>query len=171
MCLSLIVTLPQEKQKYADLIADKSSTNEMKAYKEKRLFGRAARYLFIANEPGNYACNLLTDDADWDAETWDIIPSTLPHISGVVTNIYKYLPEGFLFEALWSGDKPRVKKTVTISELERLIQSDKIETKTTYQVIHENSPFVKGKKQQFFFRAMKKSQIIHSRYTGAHNSS
>ncbi|MFC1524466.1 hypothetical protein ACFL6N_06710 [Thermodesulfobacteriota bacterium] len=134
MCLSLTVTLPQGKQNEADFIAENSSTNEMKAYKEKRLFGRAARYLFIASEAGNCACDLLTDNADWNAETWDIIPSNLPHISSVVSNIHQHLPEGFLFEALWAGDKPIVKKEVTIAELARLIQNNKIETKTTYQV-------------------------------------
>jgi hypothetical protein len=134
MCLSLTVTLPQAKQKTADFIAEKSSTNEMKVYKEKRLFGRAARYLFIASKAGNCACDLLTDNADWNNKTWDLIPTYLPHISSIITNLYQHIPEGFLFEALWVGDKPRVKKEVSIVELAQLIKNNKIETRTTYQV-------------------------------------
>jgi hypothetical protein len=150
MCLSMIVTLPQAKQIDAALIAEKSSTDEIKAYKEKRLFGRTPRYLFIASGVGNCACDLLTDNADWDAETWDIIPSYLPHISSVISNLYQHLSEGFLFEALWAGDSPTVRKEVSIAEMVQIIQNNKIETKTTYQVTSADGEKLGGLAGQAF---------------------
>ena len=91
MCLSLTVILPDEKQKDADVIAKNASTDKIKASKEKRWFGRPSRFLFIASEVDSCACDLLTDNADWNDETWDIIPSYLPHIASILTNIHQQI--------------------------------------------------------------------------------
>ena len=135
MCLSLIITLPEEKQKNAKKIADKASTDKLIVFEEKRWFKKRSRFLFISKENRGCACDLLTDDADWDAETWDIIESYLPDLSLIISSLSEEIPEGFIFEALWAGDVQKGKLLVTAEELSKIIRSNKIKIKITYQVI------------------------------------
>ncbi len=135
MCLSLIITLPQERQKDADAISEKASTENLKVFKEKRWFRRPSRYLYIASEFESCACDLLTDDADWNAETWDLIKSFLPELSLVFSNLCEQIPEGFLFDALWAGDEPNSRLVVNGTGLSDIIKDNKIKIKITYQVV------------------------------------
>ncbi len=69
----------------------------------------------ISNDgEGCCACNMLTDDADWDNKYWDINQEDLIALTFTVKRIFELCPEGFEFAAIWAGDK--IEKIVIIEE-------------------------------------------------------
>ncbi len=139
MCLTISIKLPRRYQTKADLIADKASTENFAVFKEKRWFGKLPRLLFLSSDAGCCACDLLSDDADWNAHCWDFNESYLSSISEALFNISKEIKEDFLFQALWAGDRPSTTHEVTVAELSQIIIENKVETKATYHVIAPDS--------------------------------
>jgi len=101
------------------------------------LFGFARRHSGVVEIPGpegGCGCSFLTDNADWNAPTWDMIPSTLPRLADILHSIRKQTSSGFSFEALWVGDSPTEECHVTIDELVRLVGQCKLGMRTKYWV-------------------------------------
>jgi hypothetical protein len=76
--------------------------------------------------------DLLTDNADWDAMTWDMDPAGLERLAVTLQWLYDELPGEFTFEALW-GEEP-IEKLVSRPELLRIVQAGQIGTRTRYRV-------------------------------------
>ena len=108
MCLSLTITLlSQYQNKAKDIAASASLEDGLQVWAEKRWFGRKPRYLFISDGQNSCACSFLTDNADWDADTWDMDLKLLSHLGATLSKLHNLMPEGFYFEALWAGDMLR----------------------------------------------------------------
>ena len=78
---------------------------------------------------------MLADDADWNAPHWKLRSEVLPLIANTLGQIASLSPEGFLFEALWTGDKPKLTLRLTLPELKERVLSNLIGAKTRYQVL------------------------------------
>ena len=78
--------------------------------------------------------DMLTDSADWNADTWDFNQSGLDALASFIELFSKKIGKDFSFEAIWAGDKVEINKELTINELIRIIKSDNIGTKTKYLV-------------------------------------
>jgi hypothetical protein len=78
------------------------------------------------------AHDLLTDDADWNAMTWDMDPAGLERLAVTLEWLYDELPGEFTFEALW-GEEP-IEKLVSRTELLRIVRAGQIGTRTRYRV-------------------------------------
>ncbi len=76
---------------------------------------------------------LLTDDADWDASTWDMDREGLELLAGTLEWLFGELPGELTFEATW-GDGPDEEKQVTRTALLALVRASEIGTKTRYRV-------------------------------------
>ncbi len=79
------------------------------------------------------ACDLLADDADWDAPTWAMhaagraaLAATLGVLAGVAP--------GATVEVLWAGDAAEREVAVTPAELAGLAQASALGTRTRYVV-------------------------------------
>ena len=104
---------------------------------KQRLFSfsrRSSGVLQIPGPEGSCGCSFLTDSADWGAPTWDMIPATLPRLSGILRSIRQHTSTGFSFEALWVGESPTEERHVTIDELVQLVELSGLGTKTRYVV-------------------------------------
>jgi hypothetical protein len=88
----------------------------------------------IPGPKGGCGCSFLADTADWDAPTWDMEPSTLPRLVGILRRIHEETSSGFSFEAIWLSDSPAEEHRVTIEELVRIAEESKLGTKTRYLV-------------------------------------
>ena len=89
----------------------------------------------ISNDgEGCCACNMLTDDADWDNKYWDINQEDLVALAFTVNKVSGLCPEGFEFAALWAGDKIEKTKLINIQDFIEIIKSNKIENKTQYKI-------------------------------------
>jgi hypothetical protein len=96
---------------------------------KRRLFGFARRPSGIVQIPGpegGCGCSFLAETANWDAPTWDMIPSTLPRLAGTLRTIRQQTSCGFSFEALWIGESPDEERHVTIDELAALVEGSKV---------------------------------------------
>lgn len=135
MCLILTVRLAALDAARASEICDAA---DLLTYSEKRRlfnFGRRpSGVVHISGPDGGCGCSLLADSADWDAPTWDMIPSTLPRLAGILRSIRRETSSGFSFEALWVGKSPADELRVTIEELAGLAEQSKLGTKTRYIV-------------------------------------
>jgi len=76
--------------------------------------------------------DLLTDDADWDAEYWDFYPEQLLEYSKVLSEIIKASSKGITFQALWAGEKATEVIELSEKELLNLVKSNKIKTTAKY---------------------------------------
>jgi hypothetical protein len=104
---------------------------------KRRLFGLARRPSGVVQIPGpegSCGCSFLADTADWEAPTWDMIPSTLPRLAGILRAVGQHASRGFSFEALWVGESPAEERHVTIDALAQLAEQSKLGTKTRYLV-------------------------------------
>lgn len=95
----------------------------------------------FAWHPGNYehfeitpGHDLLTDEADWNADFWDFQSNMLPYLAQAVDRFGEVYSGPFRFSALWISDKPNVTIKVSPSELSSLIRANRIGTKTVYLV-------------------------------------
>ena len=76
--------------------------------------------------------DLLTDEADWNAMTWDMDPAGLERLAVTVEWLYEELPREFTFEAL-AGENP-IEKRVSRPELLRIVRAGQIGTRTRYRI-------------------------------------
>ena len=97
-------------------------------------FGRGNARFNISEANEGCACSMLTDDADWNAEFWDLQPALLPHTANLLSLINERVLDGFIFEALWAGDRPAETLTVSFDELKDSVLKNQIKTKAKYVV-------------------------------------
>ena len=79
--------------------------------------------------------DLLTDDADWNADTWDMNQSGLDALASFLELFSQKIGKDFSFQAIWAGDKVEVNRELTTGELVQIVRSNNIGTKTNYIVM------------------------------------
>jgi hypothetical protein len=82
--------------------------------------------------------DLLTDEADWNAMTWDMEPAGLERLAVTLEWLHEELPGEFTFEAL-AGEEP-IEKRVSRPELLRIVRAGQIGTRTRYRVPAADRP-------------------------------
>lgn len=103
----------------------------------RRLFSigrRPSGIVHIPGPDGSCGCSFLADSADWNVPTWDMIPSTLSRLAGILRAMRRQTSRGFSFDALWAGESHAEECRVTIEELAHLAEEGKLGTKTRYLV-------------------------------------
>jgi hypothetical protein len=78
------------------------------------------------------AHELLTDEADWNAMTWDMDPAGLERLAVTLEWLHEELPGEFTFQAL-AGEDP-IEKRVSRPELLRIVRVGQIGTRTRYRI-------------------------------------
>ncbi len=96
--------------------------------------GRDNPRLSISEKGEGCACSMLTDDADWNDPAWDMRREVLPDLALALLFISELASKGFIFEALWAGDKPEKNVEVSLDEILEIVQRNEIGTKTRYTV-------------------------------------
>ena len=81
-----------------------------------------------------YANDILTDDADWDAETWDMEREGLEHLERGVRSIYERSTIGIEVGIIFPPDKVEHFDTVSIEEMSSLIRNSALGTRTCYRL-------------------------------------
>jgi hypothetical protein len=77
----------------------------------------------------------LSDDADWNAETWSMRPDVLDRLARTLEALAAYGPRELIVEALWMTDAATSTVRVTPRELADLARSSKLGTRTRYVVV------------------------------------
>ena len=135
------VEIPQMPKKEAESFAKQFPSAAVELYFQgtTSFFGRGNARFNISETGERCACGMLTDYADWNAEFWDLQPALLPHTANLLSLLSERVPNGFIFEALWAGDKPAETLTVSFDELRDLVLKNQIRTKANY-VVKNNEP-------------------------------
>jgi hypothetical protein len=135
MCLTLSVELPMNKSE-AERIVSRYNSISLDFH-----FNGGASFLVrrnprisISEKGEGCACSMLTDDADWNAPTWDTRKEILPDLALALLFISELASNGYIFEALWAGDKPDKNIEVSLDEILDIVQRNRIGTKTRYIV-------------------------------------
>jgi hypothetical protein len=75
----------------------------------------------------------LTDDADWDADTWDFEPEGRERLARTLGWLYERLPDAFVFAATWGPDTID-ELDIDRAELLTVVESNAVSTGTHYKV-------------------------------------
>jgi hypothetical protein len=137
MCLTISVELPMmPKQEVVRLASQGSSSEGLEIHFEGTVsfFGRGNRRLTISEAGEGCACSMLTDDADWNAPTWDIQPTLLMPLTNSLAYISERAANGLILEALWAGDEPEKNLELSSGELLSTVRENRVGTKTRYIV-------------------------------------
>ena len=137
MCLTISVELPGIAKKEAELLAGQqlpSKNLEIQFKGTASMFGRGNPLISIAEAGQGCACSMLTDNADWNASTWEFQSALLPLLGSTVAFISERAPNGFIIEAIWAGDKPKKLLEVSLDELHYIVRRNSIATKARYIV-------------------------------------
>lgn len=74
----------------------------------------------------------LTDQADWNSEYWDFETEYLLQYSKSIKKIYNSSTNGITFQALWAGEIASENIELSLSELLKTIETNKIKTRAKY---------------------------------------
>ena len=88
----------------------------------------------IAQIDGAHAA--LTDQADWNAATWDMDPQMLEPLAVGIERLYDASKVGITVRAIWPGDDPQRFQRVTIDRMLAIVREGTVGTKTVYVVMH-----------------------------------
>lgn len=137
MCLAISLELTEMTKNEAEFLAGQqhpSKKLELHFNGTASSFGRGNPRLSISEVGEGCACSMLTDDADWNASTWEFQPALLPLLASTLAFISERAPHGFLVEAVWAGDKRQEILEVSRDELLDIVRRNSMATKATYIV-------------------------------------
>ena len=93
----------------------------------------------LISEEGGCSCSLLSDDADWNAETWSMRPDVLDRLALTLELLAMQGPDGLVVQALWVGDEPKNTVSVSPRELADVARLGKLGTRTRYAVARDTA--------------------------------
>lgn len=99
-----------------------------------KLFRKKEPFLVICPD-GSCACSLLTDQADWGADTWDMDPDLLPKLAVTIEELSRHATLPMTVEALWVGDEPLKRVQLTLNAFLDIVRTGRLGTRTAYDVV------------------------------------
>jgi hypothetical protein len=104
-------------------------------HRRRRFFGllRGGEVeLYVPDALGDQ--HILTDDAMWDADAWEMEPSLLPLLADTIRILGEAVPQGFSFRATWVGDEVREDVELNAEALAGLALASRLNEFTRYRV-------------------------------------
>jgi len=83
-------------------------------------------------EDGGCACGMLSDDADWNAETWAMRAASFEPLAQTLEELLRLGPRRITVAALWAGDRPQRGAQRHASRSKRIIRTTGLGTKRRY---------------------------------------
>ena len=81
-----------------------------------------------------HACDLLSDEADWDAETWAMRSELLPKLTDAFTWLLDEIDGVVTAEALWEGDRATSEKSTSRAAFLDIVRRGVWGSKTRYVI-------------------------------------
>jgi len=135
MCLTLSVELAMKKGEAERIVSLYSSvTLDFHFDGTTSFFGHGNPRLSISEKGEGCACSILADGADWHAQIWELRLDLLPDLALALLFISELASDGYIFEAVWAGDRPKKNVEATLNEMLEIVQRNSIGTRTRYTV-------------------------------------
>jgi hypothetical protein len=134
MCLTISVEFRGIGRKEAESIVAQTLSNklELQLQEPVSLFGPRTPFFSLSEVGEGCACSMLTDNADWNAPTWEFQSTLLEDLASSLEMLCKQAPNGLVLEALWAGDKAKEILEVSCTQLLDIIRSNSISTGAKY---------------------------------------
>ena len=97
-------------------------------------WARSSPIRATVSEDGTCACGLLSDSADWGADTWAMRQEIVEPLACTLEWLSEHGPRRLVIEALWAGDRAVDECRVEPSELGRIVGTTGLGTKRRYIV-------------------------------------
>jgi hypothetical protein len=81
-----------------------------------------------------HACDLLSDDADWNAPTWAMTPESLVELADLWVRLFERVQRDVAAQALWDGDRAEVEQALSRAEFMEVVRQGALGTKTRYLI-------------------------------------
>ncbi len=81
-----------------------------------------------------HGCDLLSDEADWDAPTWNLTEPGRRKLADALIRVRDGQPGSWTFTALWHGDKVAHDVTLAADDLIELVRANRLGNFTRYVV-------------------------------------
>lgn len=129
MCLTITVEVVGLSEQELGSLAREVSTAELG-------FGTQGRGLLRRHEPrlAAHGCELLADDADWDAATWSMTDDGKRQLSAALERLFQHTTGDVRFSAIFDGDRVETEEAISRQELRRIAADGGLGTKTQYVV-------------------------------------
>src|SRR5688572_658367 len=88
---------------------------------------------FHISVDGGCSCSLMSDNADWNAATWDLEPKVLDGLARIL-RLLSDEASGFAFQALWIGDEPKTRSHSPLRDVLSDVQQNRVRNKHVYLV-------------------------------------
>ena len=82
---------------------------------------------------GGCSCSLMTDNADWNAPTWDLDANTLDGLARALAAVANEA-EGFTLQAIWIGEKPQSCERIPLRDVLADVLNNRVKNKHIYVV-------------------------------------
>jgi hypothetical protein len=118
------------------LAAEQRASSKLELHYEgtTEAFGRGNSRFSIFEVGEGCACSMLTDNADWNAATWEFQPMLLCDLASTFAFISERAPNGFAVEAVWIGDRVKESLEVSLDEFLEVVRRNTVATKAKYIV-------------------------------------
>ena len=81
-----------------------------------------------------HGCELLTEDADWDAPAWVMTEHGRQQLADALRSLFREYAGEVAVEALWEGEEATTHETVSREQLIVKVTENEIRTKKRYLV-------------------------------------
>jgi len=88
---------------------------------------------FHISVDGGCSCSLMSDNADWNAPTWDLDPKVLDGLARALRLLAEEAG-GFELQALWIGDEPQTRSHSSLSKVVSDLQQNRLRNRHVYVV-------------------------------------
>jgi hypothetical protein len=133
VCLTLTITAPGAPPERLQAAETTDAPLDVVFWNGRRLLGRGSPSLGLSPK-GGCACEVLTDEADWDAPTWDMLPAARSDLATTLAQLAAVLPRPFSFQAIWISDTVDRDHSVSLDELLGLASEGRLGTRDRYTV-------------------------------------
>lgn len=135
MCLEITATLTTRPPKRAKEIARTLTSDGPLHAALVRPSGRNPAPTLRLYEPGHgCACSMLSDEADWNATTWAMLPDALRRLADALAAVDSAARGPWEFQARWLDGSKVSEVDITSRELLHLVRRGQIATRSRYKV-------------------------------------
>jgi hypothetical protein len=82
---------------------------------------------------------LLSDEADWSAESWSLRTEVLERVATALEIVASQGPRGVVIAVSWAGEMATRTVRITPAELAALVRANGLGTRVRYVVVHEGA--------------------------------
>lgn len=129
MCLTITVEVADLSEQELGALAREVSTSDLDfSTQGPGLLRRHAPCLAV------HSCELLSEDADWDAATWSMTDDGARKLSAALGRLCELTSGEVSVAALWDGGRAEMEQAISQQEFLRIAAASELGTRTRYVI-------------------------------------